>query len=155
LAPLAALAVGVMQKRTAGGQGLALLVAFPVLVAAPQALVALGPGGAAGGTDADLTARIVPATAWVLAAASLVAYLGAVAWMQVRAERQADGTAATMRQLYQDPVPSRWRRRLRVYRGLWATAIFFPAALLAAVDLSPSFTASLAASFGAQAARAQ
>ena len=126
LAPLVALVVGVAQKR-APGQALALLVAFPVLIVAPQ----------------------------VLAAASLLAFLVAVAQAQTRAERQAEGPPAALRRLTQDVVPSRWRRRLRVYRGLTATAVLFPAALLTAVDLTPSFSASLEASFGAQAARAQ
>ncbi|HEX9103036.1 MAG TPA: hypothetical protein VF997_12575, partial [Polyangia bacterium] len=56
---------------------------------------------------------------------------------------------------HQDPVPSRWRRRLRVYRGLTAVALVFPLVLVGAVGLSPSFAASLDAAFGANAARAQ
>ncbi|MGZ3438389.1 MAG: hypothetical protein ACXVDD_02690 [Polyangia bacterium] len=144
LAPLVALGVGAWLER-AQSQAWALLVAFPVLVVVPQALAA-----------ADVTARVLPAAASILAAASLVAYLGSVVRAQARAERAADGeTAPVVRRLNQDPVPSRWRRRLRVYRGLVAVAVVFPLVLVAAVDLSPSFTASLEASFGANAARTQ
>lgn len=143
LAPLGALLLGVGERR-ALAQTLALLVAFPLLVALPQALA-----------TTELSARVLPAAAAVLAAASLVAYLVAVAQAQARAERRADGVTASLRRLHQDPVPSRWRRRNRVYRGLAATTVLIPAVLLAAVDLSPSFTATLESSFGAAAARAQ
>jgi hypothetical protein len=144
LAPLVALAVGAWLER-AQSQAWALLVAFPVLVVLPQALAA-----------ADVTARVVPQAASILAAASLLAYLGSVVRAQARAERAADGGAApAVRRLRQDPLPSRWQRRLRVYRGFAAVAVVFPLTLVAAVDLSPSFTASLEASFGANAARAQ
>jgi hypothetical protein len=143
LAPLGALAIGVLAKR-ASGQTAALLVAFPLLVVVPQSLAA-----------ADVTARVLPSVATLLAAVSLVAFLVAVVQAQARAERRGEGPVAAVRRLSQDPIPSRWRRRLRVYRGLAAVAVLFPAALLGAVDLSPSFAASLEASFGAQAARAQ
>jgi len=143
LAPLGALGAGAWLDR-AQSQAWALLVAFPVLVAAPQALAA-----------ADVTARVVPAAAVVLAAASLVAYLAAVVRAQARAEDAGDGSAPVTRRLHQDPVPSRWRRRLRVYRGFAAVALAFPLVLVGSVCLSPSFTASLEASFGANAARAQ
>ncbi len=143
LLPLGALAVGVWIER-AGARTWALLVGFPALVVAPQALAA-----------AEVTTRVMPASASLLAAASLLAYLGAVVRAQARAERAGDGGAPVTRRLHQDPVPSRWRRRLRVYRGLGAVALAFPLVLVGAVDLSPSFTASLEASFGANAARAQ
>ena len=143
LAPLVALAIGAWRQR-AQAQAWALLVAFPVLVVVPQALAA-----------AEVTARVVPAAASLLAAASLVAYLGSVARTQARAERAGEAGTAASRRLHQDPLPSRWRRRLRVYRGFAAVAMVFPLGLLAAVDLSPSFAASLEASFGANAARAQ
>ncbi|HEX8950948.1 MAG TPA: hypothetical protein VF945_03835 [Polyangia bacterium] len=144
LLPLVALGVGARLARVEA-QAWALLVAFPVLVVAPQALAA-----------ADVTARVVPAAASVLAAASLLAYLGSVVRAQARAERAADGgSAVATRKLHQDPVPSRWRRRLRVYRGLTAVALVFPLVLVGAVGLSPSFAASLDAAFGANAARAQ
>ena len=142
LLPLVALGVGAWLERVET-QAWALLVAFPVLVVAPQALAA-----------ADVTARVVPAAATVLAAASLVAYLGSVVRAQARAERVVEGAAAT-RRLHQDPVPSRWRRRLRVYRGFAVVALVFPLVLLGVVCLSPSFTASLEPAFGAQAPRAQ
>ncbi len=142
LLPLVALGVGAWLERVER-QAWALLVAFPVLVVAPQALAA-----------ADVTARVVPAAASVLAAASLVAYLVSVVRAQARAERGVEA-AATTRRLHQDPVPSRWRRRLRVYRGLTAIAVVFPLVLVGAVGLSPSFAASLEAGFGAQAPRAQ
>jgi hypothetical protein len=141
LVPLGALAAGIWVERA---RTWVLLALFPLLVVAPAALAA-----------ADLPARVVPAAASLLAAASLVAYLVAVARAEVLAERAGDGSAPTTRRLHQDPVPSRWRRRLRVYRGLGAIALGFPLLLVAAVDLSPSFAASLEASFGAQAARAQ
>src|SRR5882724_9928138 len=57
VAPLVALAVGAWIER-AQSQAWALLVAFPVLVVVPQALAA-----------ADLTARVVPQAASILAAA--------------------------------------------------------------------------------------
>lgn len=144
LLPLVALAAGAwLQRGTA--QAWALLVAFPVLVAVPQALAA-----------AEVTTRVVPGAAWVLAAASLLAFLGSVARAQVR-EEQAGSSAptATTRRLHQDPVPSRWRRRLRVYRGLAVLALAFPLVLVGGVGLSPSFASSLEASFGGNAARAQ
>jgi hypothetical protein len=146
LAPLVALAAGVL-SRSLSGRTLALLVGFPVLVVVPQALA-----------TAELTTRVVPAAAWLLAAASLVGYLVVVVQSEVRAERGTAGAVAaatTTRSLPREEVPSRWRRRLRVYRGMVAVAIGFPAALLFAVDLWPSFTASLAASLGTQAPRAQ
>lgn len=143
LAPLGALAAGA-RLRGAFGQALALLVLFPLLVALPQALA-----------TTELSARVLPAAASLLAAASLVAYLVAVAQAQARAERRAEGVSVSLRPLHQDPVPSRWRRRIRVYRGLLATALLFPAVLLGVVDLSPSFRAAIEASFGEQAARAQ
>jgi hypothetical protein len=144
LLPLVALAAGAWLARGAA-QAWALLVAFPVLVATPQALAA-----------AEVTARVVPGAAWLLAAVSLLAYLGSVVRAQAAEERASDGTpATTARKLHQDPVPSRWKRRIRVYRGLSAIALGFPLVLVGAVGLSPSFAASLEASFGANAARAQ
>jgi hypothetical protein len=125
-------------------QTVALLVAFPLLAALPQTLVA-----------AEVAGRVMPAAAMVLQAVSLLVYLGAVVRAQAQADRARDGGTPLARRLYQDPMPSRWRRRLRVYRGLLATAIVFPAVLLTAVTLVPSFTASVEASFGAQAPRAQ
>ena len=142
LLPLGALGVGAWLDRVEA-QAWALLVAFPVLVVAPQALAA-----------ADVTARVVPGAATVLAAASLVAYLVSVVRAQAQAERAAEVPAAA-RRLHQDPVPSRWRRRLRVYRGLTVVAVVFPLVLVGAVGLSPSFGAALDAGFGAQAPRAQ
>jgi hypothetical protein len=142
LAPLGVLGAGVRLRSTS-----ALLIGFPLLAVLPEALA-----------SAELSARVLPASATVLAALSLVGYLVAVAHGLARNER-ADATAApttaTTRRLSQDPTPSRWRRRLRVYRGLVALSVVMPAALLAMVDLWPDFTSSLAASFGAHAARAQ
>jgi hypothetical protein len=143
VAPLGALALGAWRAR-AGSPAGALLVAFPVLVVAPQALAA-----------AEVTARVIPAAAWLLSAVSLVAYLGSVARAQAQAERVGDGAVAATRRLHQDPLPSRWRRRLRVYRGLTVMAVVFPLVLVGAVDLSPSFSRALTGSFGADAARAQ
>jgi len=145
LAPLVALGAGAWLERVEA-QAWALLVAFPVLVVAPQALAA-----------PDVTARVVPAAASLLAAASLVAYLGSVVRAQARAERAVDVAAATAatRRLHQDPIPSRWQRRLRVYRGFAVVALVFPLVLVGVVCLSPSFAASLEAAFGAQAPRAQ
>jgi hypothetical protein len=140
VAPLGILAVGVRRRSTP-----ALLVGFPLLVALPEALA-----------SAELSARVLPAAATLLSALSLVGYLVAVANGLAQSEEQADPTtSATTRRLTQDPTPSRWRRRLRVYRGLVAVSIIMPAALLAMVDLWPDFTSSLTAAFGAHAARAQ
>ncbi|HEX4458023.1 MAG TPA: hypothetical protein VIA18_08635 [Polyangia bacterium] len=141
--PLALLWLGVRRRSTT-----ALLIAFPVLVALPEALA-----------SAELSARVLPAAAMFLTALSLVGYLVAVAQGLDRGERTdepAPTTAnATTRRLSQDPTPSRWRRRLRVYRGFVAVSIILPTALLAMVDLWPDFTSSLTASFGSHAARAQ
>jgi hypothetical protein len=139
LLPLAVLAVAARLRATA-----ALMIAFPALALLPQALAA-----------PELAARVLPAAASLLAAVSLIGFLVAVAHAQVRAERTVEVTGTRTRRLTQEPTPSRWRRRLRVYRGLTAVAIVFPTVLVAAVDLSPSFAAALEASFGAQAARAQ
>ena len=144
LLPLGALAAGRWLAR-GSAQAWALLVAFPVLVAAPQALAA-----------AEVTARVVPGVAWLLAAVSLLAYLGGVVRAHAQAERAEDGAPAPIaRKLHQDPVPPRWKRRIRVYRGLAVVALGFPLVLVGAVGLWPSFAASLEASFGANAARAQ
>lgn len=140
LAPLGVLGAGVRLRSTS-----ALLVGFPLLAVLPEALA-----------PAELSARVLPAAATVLAALSLVGYLVAVAHALAADERAAATiSTATTRRLSQDPTPSRWRRRLRVYRGLVALSVVMPAALLAMVDLWPDFTASLAASFGVHAARAQ
>src|SRR6185312_4036442 len=147
LAPLLALGAGAWPGAWTASPKLRpwlLLVSFPVLVVMPQALAA-----------AEVTARVVPAAASILAAASLVAFLVATVRAEGQAERAGDGGAPVTRRLHQDPVPSRWRRRLRVYRGMTAVAFGFPLVLLAAVDLSSSYAASLEASFGAHAARAQ
>lgn len=143
LAPLGALALG-LKQRPGAGQAATLLVAVPALMALPEALA-----------PADVAAHVLPAAAFVLAALSLVAYLGAVAAGQARAERQAEATPSTARRLVQDPIPSRWRRRIRVYRGLTAASVAIPVVLLVSIDLSSGFAATLEASFGAQAARAQ
>ena len=114
--PLAALAAGAWLERGTA-QAWALLVAFPVLVAVPEALAAAERDGAG-----------VPGAASLLAAASLVAFLVSVARAQVR--ERAGGlqrTAGATRRLHQDPVPSRWRRRLRVYRGLAVRGARLPA----------------------------
>ena len=140
--PLALLWLGVRQRSTA-----ALFIAFPLLVALPEAIA-----------SAELSARVLPAAATFLTALSLVGYLVAVAQGLDRAAQNTplpSVTTTTTRRLTQDPTPSRWRRRLRVYRGFVAISIILPTALLAMVDLWPSFTSSLAASFGTHAARAQ
>lgn len=146
LLPLGALTAGLVQRR-ATAQAWLLLVVFPVAVVTPGALA-----------SAELVGRVLPPAASILAAASLVAFLVAVVRAQARAERGSDGSGAAhaiARRLHQDPVPSRWRRRIRVYRGFTGVAVLFPLVLLGAVDLSPSFSASLAASFGGHAAHAQ
>jgi hypothetical protein len=139
LAPLAVLAVGARLRSS-----VALMAAFPLLALAPQALA-----------TAELTARVLPPAASLLAAASLIGFLVAVAHAQARAERPVEAIPPSTRRLRQDAPPSRWRRRLRVYRGLVVTAVLFPTALLGAVDLSPSFASSLESSFGVHAPRAQ
>jgi hypothetical protein len=140
LVPLAALGMGVWR-----GLMPLVLVAFPVLALGPAALV-----------PAEIAARLSPPLASLLVAVSLIGYLVAAAAALTRRERAAaPAPPVTTRRLVQDPTPSRWRRRLRVYRGLTAVAIVFPAVLLAGVDLWPSFTRALEASFGAQLARAQ
>ena len=142
--PLALLWLGLRHRSTP-----ALFIAFPIVIALPEALA-----------SAELSARVLPAAATFLTALSLVGYLVAVALGLDRAARaQAPATpplATTVtRRLVQDPTPSRWRRRLRVYRGFVAVSIIVPTALLAMVDLWPDFTSSLAASFGRHTARAQ
>lgn len=140
LAP-AALIVGVWQRAAS-----ALFVAVPLLIAVPLCL-----------TGAEASARVLPSLAFVPQALSLAAYLVAVAQALARLDREdAEAPPPTlMRSLRQDLLPPRWRRRLRVYRGLVVTAVVFPSVLLAAVDLSPSFARALGASFGPHAPRMQ
>jgi hypothetical protein len=136
---LLALALGSVRRSTA-----LLMVVFPLLALLPQAL-AVEPAAT----------RYAPPSAFVLLAASLLGYLTAVARMLGRAERTSAPPPVTVRPLNQDPTPSRWRRRLRVYRMFTVTAAAYPAVLIAWLNLAPSVRADLASGFGAQAARAQ
>jgi hypothetical protein len=137
----AALVIGVSQRAT-----IALFVAVPLLVALPLCL-----------TGSEASARVLPSLAFVPQALSLMAYLLAVAHSLGRTEREDEGDVpeVTLRSLRQDLLPARWRRRLRVYRGLTVVAVVFPTVLLAAVDLSPAFARALGAAFGPRAPRMQ
>ncbi len=140
LSPLLALAGGVWRR-----SAVALMVLFPALALLPQAVA-----------PADVSARVLPLAASLLAAASLIGFLVAVGRAGAQDERAGDNEATLTRRLAQDPTPSRWRRRLRVYRGLIVVAILFPAVLLGAVGLWGAAPASrIEESFGAQAPRAQ
>jgi hypothetical protein len=139
LLPLAALALGAWRRSP-----MALMVAFPTLALLPQALA-----------PPEVSARVLPPAASLLAAASLVGFLVAVARAGATIERAHDNEATLTRRLAQEPTPSRWRRRLRVYRGFIAISVLFPTVLVGGLELWPGFTRALEASFAAQAARAQ
>ncbi len=118
LAPTALL-LGLWQRSP-----VALFAAVPLFVALPLCL-----------QGADTSARVLPPLAFVPQALSLAAYLVAVA-RALSGPRPSPSPSS--RGLTKDALPARWRRRLRVYRGMVATAIVFPSVLLAAIDLSPS-----------------
>jgi hypothetical protein len=133
--PLTLLAWGVRRRSTA-----ALLVAFPAACALPEVI----------GGDARL---LVPAP-FLLVAGTLIAYLFAVAWALARVETAGE-PAPLASALPSASVPARWRRRLRVYRGLVVTAALVPLVLIAWTDLLPSTRTAFAESFGPRAAWAQ
>ncbi len=119
-----------------------LLVGFPAVAALPQALLG---GGAT---------PLMPSPPWSLCAISLVGYLIASAWALERAARGSAVEAVHPprdRPLPKEGVPARWRRRLRVYRGLTALTVLFPLVLIWQLDLRRSTGEQLATSFGAHA----
>jgi hypothetical protein len=123
------LLVGV-QRRSAP----ALLLGVPVATLAPLAL-------------GDLEAARQNVGGFALVAAALVAYeLAALSALA------PDLSPAAARPLLPEPVSRRWRRRLRVYRGLAVAMALGPALLLFAA-LRPQTAAAVAASFGGAAER--
>jgi hypothetical protein len=135
---LIALAAGAWLRSAA-----ALFVIVPLFIVVPSCLA-----------GAEASARVLPMLALVPQALSLAAYLLAVAHA-LSTDAPADVPPSATRRLRQDPLPERWKRRLRVYRGLAATAIGFPLVLIAAIDLSPELTRQLSSSFGPHAPRMQ
>ena len=96
----------------------------------------------------------MPSPPWSLCAISLVGYLIASAWALERAARGSAVEAVHPprdRPLPKEGVPARWRRRLRVYRGLTALTVLFPLVLIWQLDLRRSTGEQLATSFGAHA----
>jgi hypothetical protein len=121
----------------------ALLGAFPVAAALPQALLSTPEAG-----------RLLPPVPFVLAAASLIGYLLAASRWLSQPLAEAD-PAPSERKLSLPPTPPRWRRRLRMYRALAACAVIFPGALIAWTNLWPPSSARLAASFAGRVDGAQ
>jgi hypothetical protein len=119
----------------------ALLVAFPVAALLPQALWAWG------------ERATLAAAPWPLMVISLGAYLLAATWTLAERERSDGPREGAARKLPHDPIPPRWKRRLRVYRALAGVTALFPLALTA-FALSPQVRGSFAAGLGAGSARA-
>lgn len=123
--------------------GAALLGAFPVAAVLPQAVLSTPEAG-----------RLLPPVPFAIAALSLVGYLLAASrWLSLPVADSAP--AANRRTLAQPPTPSRWRRRLRMYRALAACAVIIPAVLIGWADLTPSTGARLAESFAGRVESAQ
>ncbi len=119
-----------------------LLIAFPVVALTPQALWSAGEH------------PMIAQAPWPLLLVSLLAHVIAVTFSFAEAERAGDPPDAPVKLLQREKVPSRWRRRLRVYYGFTAVAVVFPLALLGYAVLSPGVRASLSSQFGATAPRA-
>jgi hypothetical protein len=137
----AALVVGLYRR-----SGWMLLTLFPFLTLLP--LLVRQPARLA-----------LPLPPWSLVAASLGAYLVAAAFSleRDRLRGSADGAATAAssapeeRPLAMEPIPSRWRRRLRVYRMLSAAALVLPLGLVWALDLRSSTVEAISRGFGPQA----
>jgi hypothetical protein len=122
LGPLV-LAFGALRRSS-----LVLVVAFPVAVMLPQAFGASSSGR-----------PLVPPAPFVLVALLLLGYLGAMAWTLERGARPRPVTPT--KKLEDEPLPARWRRRLRMYRWFTLLAAILPAALLFFVEVWPGVTA--------------
>jgi hypothetical protein len=121
-----------------------LLIAFPVAALAPQALWSSG------------ERPMIAQAPWPMLLASLLAHLLAVTYQFAEAERAGEpvGGQAQIKALPREQVPTRWRRRLRVYRGFTMVASLFPLTLLGYAMSSPSVRAALQQQFGSTAPRA-
>jgi hypothetical protein len=118
----------------------ALFVAFPLACMLPELLLA-------GRADRKALLGSAPLP---LTAAVLVAYLVAVAHWLAREEAALDPAPTSAQALPAAPVPARWQRRLRVYRGGVALAALFPSALLFWALGWPSTRDAFELSFGAR-----
>jgi hypothetical protein len=120
-----------------------LLVLFPATASLPLGL-----------SSGDAPAHVIAAPPIVLSTVSLLAYLIAVAHLLSREASHADPPPVAARPLVVD-VPARWRRRMRVYRGLTVVAIAFPLALVGWIDLRPATARELGVSFAGRVEAAQ
>jgi hypothetical protein len=130
--PPAVLAAGILFRSAP-----ALLVVFPAVALVPEAL---------------LSTSALPVAPLPLLGGSLIAYLFASAHALGTGDAPLAPLAAQTLPLA--PVPVRWRRRLRVYRGLAAQAAILPLGLLAWIGHPFLARGALEASFGEQADRA-
>lgn len=89
---------------------------------------------------------------FLLVAASFLAYLLGVPLMLSLMETPA--SPEVIRELEPFPWDAKWRRRVRIYRGMAAASAIFPAALVYALYVDPTVRAALVASYPARAAEA-
>jgi hypothetical protein len=136
------LALGAAALLAGFGRRSALLAlgAFPVMVGAAAVLGAVGQ-----------PTRSLPTAALLFGGASLCAYLLSAARHLATVAAPALPPASRPRK----EVPARWRRRLRVYRGLAAASVLIPAVLIAEAELHSTIGQKLTASFGEAAVRAR
>jgi antibiotic biosynthesis monooxygenase (ABM) superfamily enzyme len=129
LAALSCLAVGVWRRHS-----LLLLVVYPLLLLLTTI------------TNPQLVGvNVYTPWTFVLVAASLLAYLLATPlFLGLSAAPQLPDET---RDLEQFPYTPKWRRRMRVYRGLAALAGVFPAVLVATLFLHPGVKADLTRSY--------
>jgi len=137
-------APAVLMYGLARRSGPALLGAFPVSAALPQAVLATPAAG-----------HLLPPVPFLLTAASLIGYLLAVSRWLSEPVADADAPPPATRKLSLPPTPPRWRRRLRMYRALAACAVILQGALIAWANVWPRQTARLAESFAGRVDAAQ
>ncbi len=134
LLPLGALSVGLRQRSL-----VALFIAFPFGCALPELLL---------GARGDQAGLVGPAPL-PLVAAVLVGYLLAASRALGRRDAADDPAPQANQPLPSAATPTRWKRRMRVYRGMVVVAALFPTALLGWALGWPANRDAFEASFGA------